>query len=583
MYSSEPTRNRICRSFEVLARHPSIRMGLHYSGPLLEWIERAHPEYFDRLRALVQSGQVEMVGGGFYEPILIAIPPQDRHEQITRLADYIEKHFGARPRGAWLAERVWEPQIPSSLAPAGVEYTLVDDNHFLGAGFELEQLYGYYIAEDLGHTVKAAARAEDAALSDSFPRSCARRSIFCAPPRTSIPAASRRWATTSKNSACWPGTYEHCYTNGWLDEFFLGARAECWEWLEIATPASAVASHAPLGRADLPTASYTEMMEWSLPTAARKRYHALVEEFAARPEALPFLRGGMWRSFFTKYSESNLLHKKMLHVSRKSAEARGSNRRGARAFARRATRPRRCCCAANATTPTGTAFSAGCIRRTCARRCGARWCRRKRSPTGCSTARHSTQKWQTLDFDADGREEIYFTSDKYAALVAPDDGGTICALDFRPANATLINSLMRRREAYHAKLQNLQRPTIRCSVQSIHEQTRAKEEGLERWLHYDRWPRNCLPAAAVRPREKRTRTARTVQPGGRRGAGRRKLSRVKDVSETRDAASARTARTGLRKRLFRSADREGIRYSCDVILRAARRARRRSTLGSRWW
>ena len=29
---------------EVLSHHPSIRMGLHYSGPLLEWIERAHPE-----------------------------------------------------------------------------------------------------------------------------------------------------------------------------------------------------------------------------------------------------------------------------------------------------------------------------------------------------------------------------------------------------------------------------------------------------------------------------------------------------------------------------------------------------------
>ncbi len=134
---------------EVLSHHPAIRMGLHYSGPLLEWIERAHPEYFDRLRALVASGQVEMVGGGFYEPILVTIPPEDRLEQIARLAAYAEKHFKSRPRGAWLAERVWEPQLPSCLAPAGVEYTLVDDNHFLGAGFKLEQLFGYYISEYL--------------------------------------------------------------------------------------------------------------------------------------------------------------------------------------------------------------------------------------------------------------------------------------------------------------------------------------------------------------------------------------------------------------------------------------------------
>ena len=98
----------------------SVRIGLHYSGPLLEWIESAHPEYFERLRTLVKSGQVELVGGGFYEPVLVAIPLRDRTEQIKRLADYIEKRFETRPTGAWLTERVWEPQIPSSLAPAGI-------------------------------------------------------------------------------------------------------------------------------------------------------------------------------------------------------------------------------------------------------------------------------------------------------------------------------------------------------------------------------------------------------------------------------------------------------------------------------
>ena len=39
-----------------------------------------------------------------------------------------------------------------------------------------------------------------------------------------------------------------------------------------------------------------------------------------------------------------------------------------------------------------------------------------------------------MDFDGDGsNEEIYFTSDRYAALIKPDDGGTICELDFRPS------------------------------------------------------------------------------------------------------------------------------------------------------
>src|SRR6202008_974508 len=89
------------------------------------------------------------------------------------------------------------------------------------------------------------------------------------------------------------------------------------DWLETSTPGHTVASHPSFGRADLPTASYTEMMEWALPTAARMRFHALTEGFAARPESLPFFRGGIWGDFFTKYCESNLLQKKMVHVSGK--------------------------------------------------------------------------------------------------------------------------------------------------------------------------------------------------------------------------------------------------------------------------
>ena len=139
---------------QLLSRHPLVRVGLHYSGGLLEWIEARHPEYFKDLNQLVEREQIEMAGGGFYEPILIAIPTEDAREQVERLADYLARHFGKRPRGAWLAERVWEPQLPSLLAPAGVEYTLVDDNHFLSAGFDPGQLFGSFVAEDQGHSVR---------------------------------------------------------------------------------------------------------------------------------------------------------------------------------------------------------------------------------------------------------------------------------------------------------------------------------------------------------------------------------------------------------------------------------------------
>jgi alpha-amylase len=57
----------------------------------------------------------------------------------------------------------------------------------------------------------------------------------------------------------WPGTFEHCYTDGWLENFFR-ALEDNSSWLRASTPSEYMAQHGPKGRADLPTASYTEMM-----------------------------------------------------------------------------------------------------------------------------------------------------------------------------------------------------------------------------------------------------------------------------------------------------------------------------------
>ena len=473
---------------EVLARHPQVRLGLHYSGPLLEWIERAHPEYFDRLGALARSGQMEMVGGGFYEPILPAIPPGDAQEQITRLADYVEKRLGARPRGAWIAERVWEPQLPSILAGAGVQYTLVDDNHFLGAGFELSQLYGHYVCEDLGHAVSVLPGLKSLRYFIPF-RSVGETADFLREAAAAHPEGFATMGDDLEKFGVWPGTHQHCYGDGWLEHFFSTLDASS-DWLTVTTPGDAIASHVPLGRAYLPTASYAEMMEWSLPTPARDRYHQLTAEFASHSEWLPFLRGGTWKGFLTKYGEANLLHKKMLHVSRKANQLARSRRRD------------------NAFLEARAEAATGLLRGQCNDAYwhgvfGGLYSPHLRTAVWLSLARaeaiadglaHRKRRYADVeksDFDADGREEIYLTSDRYAALIDPDDGGTISALDFRPRNVTLINSLARRPESYHAKLRNLPAGQAQ-GVQSIHEQVRVKEEGLERWLHYDRWPRNSF-------------------------------------------------------------------------------------------
>jgi hypothetical protein len=62
------------------------------------------------------------------------------------------------------------------------------------------------------------------------------------------------------------------------------------------------------------------MNEWTLPAARAAEYHRLVEaeKVAGRFEAhKPFLRGGIWRNFMSRYSEANWMHKRMLGASRR--------------------------------------------------------------------------------------------------------------------------------------------------------------------------------------------------------------------------------------------------------------------------
>jgi 4-alpha-glucanotransferase len=472
---------------ELLSRHPLLRVGLHYSGSLLEWIDVAHPEYFGMLRRLVERRQVELLGGGFYEPILIAIPRDDALEQVERLADYLARKFGQRPNGAWLTERVWEPQLPSLLSRAGVEYSLVDDNHFLCSGFESQQLFGTYIAEDQGETVRLIPGLQ--ALRYLIPYRSTEEVIgFLRNASRERPNGFAAMGDDLEKFGVWPETYDHCYRDGWLERFVSGLEAN-QDWLETVTPAEAVSSRPALGRADLPTCSYSEMTEWSLPTASRIRFQAIEREFSGREDLRTFLRGGFWRNFLTKYPEANLMQKKMLLVSEKLRQLAGNSHGDAASLKQlewATTELFRAQC--------NDAYWHGVFGGLYAPHLrSAIWRSLVRAEAFADSTSHGHgffSEVDRFDFDCDGREEIYITTNQAAALLVPEDGGTISALDFRPASVTLINSIMRRPEAYHSRL--AQASTAEGSVASIHDRVRAKEPGLEKVLRYDRWARHSF-------------------------------------------------------------------------------------------
>jgi 4-alpha-glucanotransferase len=220
------------------------------------------------------------------------------------------------------------------------------------------------------------------------------------------------------------------------------------------------------------------------------------DEFNARPEVLRFLRGGPWRGFFRKYAESNLLHKKMLRVSARVAAipARRNSPKATDdvALARDLLLRAQC----------NDAYWHGIFGGLYAPHLRTELWRnliRAEAIADHQAAASIAPHVELLDYDADGTHEHLFTAAEYQALLKPSDGGTLAAFDFRPSAATLINSIQRRPEAYHTRLRDASKAVAGAAV-SIHEQTRVKEPGLERFLRYDRWPRHAFRILLFDPR-----------------------------------------------------------------------------------
>jgi alpha-amylase/alpha-mannosidase (GH57 family) len=467
---------------DPLERHPGVRAGLHFSGPLWEWIGELHQEYFTRLRALVERGQVELVGGGFYEPILVSIPPADRAEQIARMERFLTERFGTRPEGAWLTERVWEPHLAETLAKSGVGYTLVDDNHFLLAGFEPEQLFGYYRVEDLDSAVDIYPGLER--LRYFIPFHAVEETIdLLRRAANEHPGGMAAMGDDLEKFGIWPGTYKHCYEDGWLERFFQALEDNA-DWLTVTTPGEYRRLSRPLGAAVLPTAAYSEMMEWALPTPARQRVEALVREFSGRPEVQRSLRRGMWRNFLVKYPEADLLVRKVQYVSRRLSQRAKALRRSDPARLDEArTRLLRAQC--------NDAYWHGIFGGLYSPHLREALWREVIEAEHLIEGDRSPVRSRRDGLGAPQRDELYFTSARYSALVDCADGATLSSLDLRTAGVPLINSVARRPEAYHARLAHASAGDG-SQVASIHDRVRVKEPGLERLLRYDRWRRHSF-------------------------------------------------------------------------------------------
>ena len=464
-----------------------LRVGLHTSGPLMLWLSDNHPEYLDRVKNLVQSGRIEIIGGPFYEPILTMLPSRDRIGQIQKYTQWLQNRFHTAVSGMWMPERVWESQLIRDIVPAGMQYTILDDYHFRAAGWSDNQLNNYYLTEDDGHVLRVFPGSEQ--LRYLIPFGTVSDIIqYCREigERTTNPILV--FGDDGEKFGTWPDTKQHVYERGWLQSFFE-ALTNNRDWLRTTTPAEIITESPPSGTVYLPDCSYREMTEWALPVEKQSAYDSIVHELQSDsrwPQIRPFMRGGYWRNFRVKYSEANEMYCRMLEVSRRLEFARrSSNDKELIKTAEEHLYRAQCNCP----------YWHGAF--------GGIYLPHLRNATykeliaadnAIDRMSGLTGEWvevSTDDFDKDLFPEVRLSNDQLIAYFAPARGGMLYELDVRGIEHNLLATIQRRPEPYHAKVQAGASENSQQAA-SIHDRVVFKQEGLAERLLYDRSPRKSL-------------------------------------------------------------------------------------------
>lgn len=438
---------------EVLDRHPRVKWNCHFSGSLLDWFEAERPEFIRRIRNMAERGQIEIMGGAYYEPIYGFIPKNDLEGQLVLMRERVHALFGVEPGGAWLAERVWDPDLVAPIRQAGYAYTVLDDFHLMKAG-KSQPVTGYYEVRDEAQTLDVFASLQTLRYAIPFrrPEETLR---FLKATEPAGPADAFVFADDCEKFGLWPGTHELVYRKKWLERFFTLLEHE--RNITLYTFSEFRRSFGSKGPALVPHASYSEMMQWS---------------------------GGNFYNFLEKYPESRYARSRMLSVSERLAETPVTNGNAMKVVeAQRALYRAQCNCS----------YWHGVF--------GGLYLHHLRSAV-YENLIEAERIMEALQPDTKGSafkvcglengDRVRLSQSRLGAFFDPAYGGAMEELDYLPKSVNLMCNLQRRRESYHDIVFAPAVPGVTNEAFMIYKMLGAKLSGLDKELHYDAYRRLCF-------------------------------------------------------------------------------------------
>lgn len=447
----------------VLEKFPSVKATFHFSGNMLDWLEEKKPEYIETLKKMRSAGQIEIMGGGYFEPIMPAIPRQDAAEQIKMMSRLVERIFGEKPSGAWTTERVWHRSLADIYSAEGIKYTILDDNHLLSSYSGDKGLFRPCVT--YGDEGSVTACPASTKLRYLMPFSAPERTVeYIKNAARDVDAPCFFFADDLEKFGAWPRTHTHVYRKKWLERFFTLLERES-SWLETSTYSEVASLSHKEDIGVLSPASYSEMEDWS---------------------------EGSFGNFMKKYPESGRMYERMLEVSGKISE---------KSLGAELPRARKELFKAQTNCPYWHGTFGGVylphlrsgvyshiIRAEKILESGSK---REKGPVFC--AENVSDKKTGESVIGNQHLKLY---------ISPENGASIEEIDLKDREINLVNSFSRRREPYHRKLERghwsvtrearKKAETSEGSDVDIHEILGVGEKGLEKVLAYDGYRRSCF-------------------------------------------------------------------------------------------
>ena len=387
----------------LLNNFQNLKITIHFSGSLISYLDKNFSDFSNKIRTLLDRNQIELFGGGRYEPIFPFIPKEDRQSQLLLMNRLLDHTFGYTPNGAWITESVWEPSLALDFAKSRIQYACLSKDYFISQGIEEKDIFGYYLTEEEGRKLAI------------FPISNKLNSLMMKyTPQELINNISEN--TESSFVLIYEGLIDSVDKLSWLNTFFQLLEKDNKN-IETKLFNDYFINNKPTGRIYLPTLQDIKLQDISLPS----------------------------KNFLLKCHEANLLHKKMLRVSKKINSAKEGKSRFK--------------VIKEMISQAQDLLLKG--------QNSAIYCNYNFNGIYSPYERHSTysnlikaenlidaasrqgSSWiqaSETDYDCDGNDEIIIETESQNIYLSSALGGTILEHDFRPKNINLTNTISQEKE-----------------------------------------------------------------------------------------------------------------------------------------